>query len=65
MRRRSLVSASDVRRALDARTLGPERAAEIHRVSVVAIRRAIRNADEATTTQRLFALLDSTTEGTH
>jgi hypothetical protein len=64
VRRKTLVSAADVRRALDAKTHGPERAAEIHHVSVIAIRRAIRNANEATTAQRLFALLDSPTEGT-
>lgn len=63
MKRRPLVSASDVRRALDAKTHGPERAAEIHRVSVIAIRRSIRNANEATAMQSLLALLDSPTEG--
>lgn len=59
MRRKHLVSASDVRRAADARALGIERAASIHGLSEIAIRRAIRNANEATATQALLALLDS------
>lgn len=65
MRRKHLVSASDVRRAADARVHGIERAAEIHRLSETAIRRAIRNAQEANAARQLLALLDSpTTEGT-
>lgn len=59
MKRKTLVSAADVRRAADARALGIERAASIHGLSEIAIRRAIRNANEATATQALLALLDS------
>lgn len=66
MRRRQLVSAADVRRAADAKALGVERAAEIHHTSAIAIRRALRDAAEATAAQRLLALLDSPTmEGTN
>ncbi len=66
MRRRSLVSHDDVRRAADARTQGIERAAEIHCTSVTAIRRALRNDDEANATRKLLAWLEQpTTEGTN
>ncbi len=65
MRRKQLVSAADVRRAADARALGVERAAEIHKTSAIAIRRALRDAAEATAARRLLALLDSPTEGTN
>jgi hypothetical protein len=66
MKRKQLVSAADVRRAADAKTLGVERAAEIHHTSAIAIRRALRDAAEATAARRLLALLDSpTTEGTN
>lgn len=64
MRRKTLVSAADVRRAADARALGVERAAEIHRLSETAIRRSMRNAQEANSARQLLALLDSPTEGT-
>lgn len=65
MKRKQLVSAADVRRAADAKTLGVERAAEIHHTSAIAIRRALRDAAEANAAQRLLALLDSPTEGTN
>ena len=64
MRRKNLVSTADARRAADAKLHGIERAAEIHRLSETAIRRSIRNAQEANSARQLLALLDSPTEGT-
>lgn len=64
MKRRQLVSASDVRRAADARALGVARAAEVHRISETAIRRAIRNANEANAIAQIAAMFSTTaTEG--
>lgn len=65
MKRRQLVSASDVRRAEDARALGVTRAAEIHQLSETAIRRAIRNANEASAIAKIAAMFSTpATEGT-
>jgi len=59
MKRRRLVSASDIRRAADARALGVSRAAEIHKLSEAAILRAVRNANEATAIEQIAAMFSA------